>query len=226
MPLHKGNLRALKFFTAENAGSYDRLVYAATFGQDKVWKKQIAYNLKNSKIILDLGCGTGILSTAIQKVNNFGVMYGLDLNFKYLQVALAKKIDLSLLNSDAEVLPFKDEVFDSVVASYVPKYTHINKMLNECLRVLKQNGILVLHDFTYPTAGLMRVIWKSYFLLLKLISNIIRSWKDVFMELDYLIEESKWLIECMNILNAKGMRLVTCTYYTLGTGAIVVAQKK
>ncbi len=114
-------------------------------------------------------------------------------------------------------LPFKDEAFDSVVASYVPKYTHIDKLLNECLRVLKQNGILVLHDFTYPTAVLMRVIWKSYFLLLKLISNIIRSWKDVFMELDYLIEESKWLIECMNILNAKGMRLVTCTYYTLGT---------
>jgi demethylmenaquinone methyltransferase / 2-methoxy-6-polyprenyl-1,4-benzoquinol methylase len=226
MPLHKGNLSALKFFTAENAGSYDRLVYAATFGQDKVWKKQIAYNLKNSKIILDLGCGTGILSTAIQKVNNFGVVYGLDLNFKYLQVALAKKIDLPLLNSNAEVLPFKDEAFDSVVASYVPKYTHIDKMLNECLRVLKQNGILVLHDFTYPTAGLMRVIWKSYFLILKLISNIIRSWKDVFMELDYLIEESKWLIECMNILNAKGMRLVTCTYYTLGTAAIVVAQKK
>ena len=225
MPLHKGNLRALKFFTAENAGSYDRLVYAATFGQDKVWKKHIAYNLKNSKIILDLGCGTGILSTAIQKVNDFGVLYGLDLNFKYLQVALAKKIDLSLLNSNAEVLPFKDEVFDSVVASYVPKYTHINKMLNECLRVLKQNGILVLHDFTYP-AGLMRVIWKSYFLLLKLISNIIRSWKDVFMELDYLIEESKWLIECMNILNAKSMRFVTCTHYTLGTAAIVVAQKK
>ena len=226
MPLHKGNLSALKFFTAENANSYDRLVHAPTFGQDNVWKKQIANNVKTSKIILDLGCGTGILSTTLQKVNNLGVVYGLDLKFEYLQVALAKRIDIPLLNATAEALPFKDEAFDSVVASYVPKYTHVDKMIDECLRVLKKKGILVLHDFTYPAIRVIRMIWKSYFILLKLISNIVRSWKDVFIELDYLIEESRWVIECMNILNAKGMESVNCTHHTLGTAAIVVAHKK
>ena len=84
MPIHEGNLNALKFFTAQNASSYDRLVYAATFGQDSVWKKHIANNVKESKTILELGCGTGILSTALRRVNKVATVLGLDLNFKYL----------------------------------------------------------------------------------------------------------------------------------------------
>lgn len=225
-PLHQGYLSALKFFTAENANSYDMLVCAATFGQDKVWKKEITSRVKQSNTILDVGCGTGILSAKLQKNNNFGIVYGLDLTFEYLQVASAKITDIPLLNATAEALPFKNEVFDSVVASYVPKYTQVHQLLDECLRVLKKNGTLVLHDFTYPTNGIMRIAWKSYFGLLKILSIIMRSWKDVFMELDYLIERSEWVIECINILNTKDVRFVNCTRYALGTTAIVMARKK
>jgi demethylmenaquinone methyltransferase / 2-methoxy-6-polyprenyl-1,4-benzoquinol methylase len=226
MPIHKGNLSALKFFTAQNAGSYDRLVYTATFGQDYEWKKQIVRSVKGSKMILDLGCGTGILSTALRKVNYLAEVVGLDLNFEYLQVAWAKRIDIPLLNATVEELPFVDEVFDSVVTSYVPKYIHVERMIEECLRVLKNNGTLVIHDFTYPNNKLMQMTWKSYFVLLKIISNIVRSWKDVFMELDNVIEESRWLKDCMSVLESKGMKSVKCTHHTLGTAAIIVAHKK
>lgn len=226
MPIHKGNLSALKFFTAQNAGSYDWLVYTATFGQDDEWKKQIVRSVKGSKMILDLGCGTGILSTALRKVNYLAEVVGLDLKFEYLQVASAKRIDIPLLNATVEELPFIDEVFDSVVTSYVPKYTHVEKMIEESLRVLKNNGTLVIHDFTYPKSKLMQITWKSYFVLLKIISNIVRSWEDVFMELDNVIEESRWLNECMSILESKDMKSVMCTRHTLGTAAIIVAHKK
>jgi demethylmenaquinone methyltransferase / 2-methoxy-6-polyprenyl-1,4-benzoquinol methylase len=225
MPLHKGNLSAQRFFTAKNANSYDKIVYAATFGQDKVWKKQIANMVKECNIILDLGCGTGILSAMLQQNNNFGIVYGLDLTFEYLKVALAKRMNIPLLNATAEALPFKNEAFDSVVASYIPKYTQIDQLIDECLRVLKKKGILILHDFTYPPSKVMRVIWKSYFAFLRQISDLVRSWKDVFVELDSLIETSKWVIECMNILSVKGVDSVECMHYTLGTAAIIVAYK-
>jgi demethylmenaquinone methyltransferase / 2-methoxy-6-polyprenyl-1,4-benzoquinol methylase len=225
MPLHKGNLSAQRFFTDKNANSYDKLVCAATFGQDKVWKKQIVNMVKECNIILDLGCGTGILSAMIQQNNNFGIVYGLDLTFEYLKVALAKRMNIPLLNATAEALPFKNEAFDSVVASYIPKYTQIDQLIDECLRVLKKKGILILHDFTYPPSKVMRVIWKSYFAFLRQISDLVRSWKDVFVELDSLIETSKWVIECMNILSVKGVDSVECMHYTLGTAAIIVAYK-
>jgi demethylmenaquinone methyltransferase/2-methoxy-6-polyprenyl-1,4-benzoquinol methylase len=226
MPLHKGNKNALKFFTAQNASSYDWLVYTATFGQDDEWKKQIVRSVKGSRMILDLGCGTGILTTTIRNVNCLAEVIGLDLKFEYLKVASTKRNDMPLLNGTVEKLPFIDKVFDSVVTSYVPKYTRVEWMIEECLRVLKNNGTLVIHDFTYPNNKLMQITWKSYFALLKIISNIVRSWKDVFMELDQVIVESSWLNDCMRVLESKDMKSVKCTHHTLGTAAIIVAHKR
>ncbi len=177
-------------------------------------------------MILDLGCGTGILSTTLRNANSLAEVVGLDLKFEYLKVASTKRGDIPLLNATVEELPFIDEVFDSVVTSYVPKYTQVERMIEECLRVLKNNGTLVIHDFTYPNNKLMQMTWKSYFALLKIISNIVRSWKDVFMELDHVIEESRWLNDCMSVLDSKDMKSIKCTHHTLGTAAIIVAHKK
>jgi demethylmenaquinone methyltransferase/2-methoxy-6-polyprenyl-1,4-benzoquinol methylase len=226
LPIHNGNISALKFFTAQNASTYDWLVYTATFGQDDEWKKQIVRSVKGSQMILDLGCGTGILSTTLRNANSLAEVVGLDLKFEYLKVASTKRGDIPLLNATVEELPFIDEVFDSVVTSYVPKYTQVERMIEECLRVLKNNGTLVIHDFTYPNNKLMQMTWKSYFALLKIISNIVRSWKDVFMELDHVIEESRWLNDCMSVLDSKDMKSIKCTHHTLGTAAIIVAHKK
>ena len=99
-----------------------------TFGQDSSWKNQILKIIGRQSSVLDLACGTGILSlmlidSAITKV------IGLDLVFDYLEIAKKKTKKLFLINGTAEILPYKNECFDSITSSYLAKYVDIEKEL-------------------------------------------------------------------------------------------------
>ena len=66
--MHIGDKWALnckEFFSSRNASSYDSIVRFTTFYKDSAWKKEMVSLLGKNKIILDLACGTGILSTFI-----------------------------------------------------------------------------------------------------------------------------------------------------------------
>ena len=61
-----GNLIARKFFSSLNASSYDKIVKYTTFDKDSSWKKEmVSFIDGNNKLILELACGTGILSIFI-----------------------------------------------------------------------------------------------------------------------------------------------------------------
>ena len=91
---------------------------------------------------------TGILTSLLKQNNN--IVYGIDLTFEYLSKLGEKSIEIDSINGTAEFLPFQNGYFDCIVASYLPKYVNLNILVNECQRVLKQKGILILHDFIYP----------------------------------------------------------------------------
>jgi demethylmenaquinone methyltransferase / 2-methoxy-6-polyprenyl-1,4-benzoquinol methylase len=63
MEKNEGYLYAKNFFNENNASSYNNLVKFATFGKDYYWKKKISSKISSKGLILDLACGTGILSS-------------------------------------------------------------------------------------------------------------------------------------------------------------------
>ena len=152
---------ARRFFGKENSGSYDRLVRIATIGQDSKWKKKIADNIQTNCIGLDLACGTGILSSLL--LENGNKVIGVDLTFSYLKMFSSKGIQMNLVNSNAEMLPFVGNTFDFIVTSYLPKYTNLERLIFECYRVLKSGGCIVLHDFTLPRNSLYKFAWNIYY---------------------------------------------------------------
>ena len=147
--------------------SYDSVVRITTLGRDYVWKKKIIEMIEKETLILDLACGTGILSSLIAFSNNTRKVVGLDLIFPYLESVKKKTDKISLMNGTAEILPYKNKSFGSVVSSSLAKYVNIEMVVAECWRVLEDNGHVVFHDFTFPKNTVIRHMWRAYFLILR-----------------------------------------------------------
>ncbi len=228
---HVGLSYAQKFFTQSNASSYNKIVKITTFGQDAYWKNRIVdkitKNNNDNKIgyVLDLACGTGILSSLIQEKNRIAV-FGLDLTFDYLKSMENKNLKSLSVNGMAEHLPFKGACFDYVVSSYLPKYADLNLLVRECRRVLKKGGKVILHDFIYPTKNMYRLLWKNYFRILDFSGKFVKSWKTVFEELDKLIVETKWFNILPEILAENNFESITKEKFTIETAGIISATKQ
>lgn len=245
--VHDGRRRASRFFTSTNASSYDTVARIATFGQDYLWKRQILDVIDKHHLYspcssspcsddlpahmhLDLASGTGILSSLIEHRGNHGgqrprSVVGLDLTFDYLRTAKKKCSTGLLTNGTAEVLPYREKSFDSVTSSYLAKYVDIERVVSECWRVLKHGGIVVFHDFTYPSNSLARSLWNGYFKVLRSAAKTTTSWAPVFQELDQVIKMSNWLGQTMQALEGTGFKNISFRFYTMRTSAIVSANK-
>src|SRR5574338_611821 len=70
--------------------SYDSIAKYATFGRDGFWKEQIMRQIPDSKNILELACGTGILTGLIAKKFPDCEIVGVDITQNYLEMAKKK----------------------------------------------------------------------------------------------------------------------------------------
>ncbi|HEY9398293.1 MAG TPA: class I SAM-dependent methyltransferase [Nitrososphaeraceae archaeon] len=223
----KGHLIARKFFSSKNASSYDKIVRFTTFYKDSSWKKEMVGFIEGkNKLILDLACGTGILSSFIRYESIQSRIIGTDLTFEYLKLAKNRQSYLLLTNSLAEFLPFKDDSFDVIISSYLAKYAELSHMVREHWRVLRKGGIVIIHDFTYPDTKMMKILWHTYFKILNQLGKVITSWRDVFSNLDKLIQLNPWVNNLVRELNVIGFKSISKKYYTCGTAAIVWAIKQ
>lgn len=98
--------------------------------------------------LLDIGCGAGLLTNAVQKAGYLAT--GIDLSENSLKIAAqfdaTKKV--RYLKADAYQLPFADESFDAVSAMDVLE--HVEKphlLIAEASRVLKKGGTFFFHTF-------------------------------------------------------------------------------
>jgi demethylmenaquinone methyltransferase / 2-methoxy-6-polyprenyl-1,4-benzoquinol methylase len=225
LEVHNGYRKVRRFFTYDNATNYDSIVRLTTFCQDSVWKNQIINILGKRCLVLDLACGTGILSSMLMDSGAAIKVIGFDLDFNYLQIAKNKRKNLLLTSGTAEILPYKNECFDSVTSSYLAKYVDVKIVVDECWRILRHDGIVVFHDFTYPENKLFQKLWNRYFMILRLTGYVVKSWLTVFNELDKLVKASRWVEETIISLKQRGFKNIFCKYYTFGTAAIISARK-
>lgn len=222
--MHVGLRNARDFFTERNACTYDQIVRYATVGRDKHWKKNILTKIQGNTV-LDLASGTGILSEMIKDSSEAVQVLSLDLSFEYVKISKNRRKIQSVVNANAEILPFRNKSCDCIVSSYLAKYVDIDKLVAEISRVITPNGIIVFHDFSYPTNRVIRIGWKTHFKLLCLIGLVVTSWRHVFSELDQVIENSKWADELLASLRRHGFVEISSTYFTFGTSKMIIAKK-
>lgn len=152
---------------------YDRLarIYDSLYGEEQ--RSKIESILKILKIgcedlVLDLGCGTGLLIEYVaMKVNHF---VGVDLSGESLKIAVERsrrlgvKQKVSLLQADVDNLPFRDDVFDKIFAlTLLQSLPEPCKTIYEIIWVTKSNSQVAV-------TGLKKHFTKEYFS--RLISKI------------------------------------------------------
>jgi len=105
--------------------------------------------------VLDVGCGTGVLTRPLAEVPGVSEVVGVDIAPSLLERARELAADLSAISfeeGDARSLPFEDGAFDAAVfdstLSHVPGP---ERALAEALRVIRPGGVLAIFDGDYAT---------------------------------------------------------------------------
>lgn len=121
---------------------------------------------KAGDCLLDMGCGTGVLLSMLEKRYPEVFLTGIDPTQEMLDIAtkrFSKKIHIE--QSWAEQLPFDDEKFDWIISCNMFHYIREPEIvLKEMMRVLKPTGQVVITDWcaNYITNQLLDVYLRMF----------------------------------------------------------------
>ena len=112
--------------------------------------------LSPGSAVLEVAAGTGSnLTLLAEKVGERGIVFGLDLSRRMLNVALHKTHDLpqppQLVLGNSQSLPFSDGAFDAVLdGSGIKYYSDKQQALREMLRAVKPGGKVLITELGMP----------------------------------------------------------------------------
>ena len=180
--------------------------------------------------IIDQACGTGILTFKIAERFPHCRVTGIELRDEYLRIAQQKSKALksstvAFILGRAEDIVLEGD-FDCITSSYLAKYADLATLVQNAQRMLKPKGVLVMHDFTYPSGCIFSWLWERYFRILQTVGALrYPEWRTAFNELPTLLHETEWVDDLLRILPENGFYNVTIENLTLGTSAIVSATR-
>jgi len=141
---------------------YDFVLPLVMFGNQARYHQEIIslLELRKSDRILDLGCGTGVLTRLIAghlDARAGGIATGIDAAAKMIVVAQKRRGTRTCRFeiAAAENLPFEDESFEGVVSSLFFHHVPLDlkqKAMAEAFRVLVPGGRLVVADIHTPSS--------------------------------------------------------------------------
>jgi demethylmenaquinone methyltransferase/2-methoxy-6-polyprenyl-1,4-benzoquinol methylase len=110
---------------------------------------------------LDLAAGTGTSSEPLAAKG--ASVVACDFSLGMLAVGRTRRPQLTFVAGDALALPFPDDCFDVVTASFgLRNVTDVDAALRELARVTRPTGRLVICEFSQPTWGPWRTVYSEY----------------------------------------------------------------
>lgn len=154
------------------AWRYDFLNHFLSFGIDHLWRRRVVRIIsmyKKNAHILDVATGTGDLAIAAMR-SNPSKIDGIDISREMLKIG-NMKIEkkgfagtIELIPGDAENIPFDSNVFDvAMVAFGVRNFADPLKGLSEMKRVIRDKGMIIVLEFSKPSAFPFRPVYNFYF---------------------------------------------------------------
>jgi len=122
--------------------------YEVTMGR---WSRQLAplflefVGVRDGERVLDVGCGTGALSSTLARMTRAAKIVGIDLSAAFIEAARSKITDprVTIELGDAQNLPYADASFDRCLAlltvNFIPDAP---KAAKEMRRVTKSSGVV------------------------------------------------------------------------------------
>jgi len=214
---------------------YDGVAAALSFGQDPRWRTALvaAVDAAASDRVLDVATGTGLVAQAL--VRRYGCeVVGLDQSAEMLggaRARVARAADLtgrvSLLQGEAERLPFADAEFDHLTFTYLLRYVEDpGATLRELARVVRPGGRVASLEFAVPPNPLWRAAWRLYTHvgLPTLGRAVSREWATAGRFLAHNIPEfyARYpLPRVLELWRAAGIEAVRARRMSLGGGVVI-----
>jgi demethylmenaquinone methyltransferase/2-methoxy-6-polyprenyl-1,4-benzoquinol methylase len=150
---------------------YDRVAALLSFGQDPRWRRAMvaAIDAGPGERVLDVATGTGLVAQEL--VSRYGCsVVGLDQSPEMLAAARARvagdvalTAHVTLVEGEAEHLPFGDREFDHLTFTYLLRYVEDpGATLAELARVVRPGGQIASLEFGVPPNPAWRAAWGLY----------------------------------------------------------------
>jgi demethylmenaquinone methyltransferase / 2-methoxy-6-polyprenyl-1,4-benzoquinol methylase len=150
---------------------YDFLNRFLSAGVDIYWRKRAIKELTaaDPQIILDVATGTADVAIMMTKYLRPKKIIGIDISQSMLELGRKKIAKLRLNNvieletGDSEAINLSNDTFDAVTVAFgVRNFENLEKGLSEIRRVLKQNGKIVVLEFSKPKKLFLRRLYNFY----------------------------------------------------------------
>lgn len=192
------------------AHRYDFLNRLLSFGRDRYWRRVAVDQLSiiPGERYIDAASGTGDMAIEIANRGVAGIhVTAIDFSQNMIDCGKIKINKLHFDNSikfqlaDGENLPFEDNSFHSAVCAFgIRNFSDQLKGIMEMRRVIKENGQVVILEFTQPNNRIFKFFYYFYFKkMLPLIGGLISG---KFSAYRYLPDS------VVNFYNQKELKLI------------------
>jgi demethylmenaquinone methyltransferase/2-methoxy-6-polyprenyl-1,4-benzoquinol methylase len=216
------------------APRYDFLNHFLSAGMDKRWRKKTINMLEpyHPKLILDIATGTGDLAIEAMRLQP-DMVTGIDITEEMLIRAAVKverknlKNKIILKQASSEELPFADASFDAVMVAFgVRNFFYLKKGLDEMFRVLKKGGVVVILEFSVPSAFPVKQMYKFYFRrILPVMGKIVSKSKTAYTYLPATVLSFPQGKDFTALLEKAGFVNTRFTRLSMGICSIYIAEK-
>jgi demethylmenaquinone methyltransferase / 2-methoxy-6-polyprenyl-1,4-benzoquinol methylase len=217
------------------APRYDLLNHLLSFNVDRLWWRRAARTFsailaRPDARALDLCCGTGDMSFALQRAakGSGAKILGADFSHPMLQRAGQKSAGTALrwVEADALNLPFASDQFDLVTAAFgFRNLADYDAGLREIVRLLRPGGEVGILDFGEPR-GLLGDIYRVYFKrVLPVVGTMISGVRGPYAYLPASVERFPSPQEMLERMSRAGFREASWTPYTFGVAGLYRGKK-
>jgi demethylmenaquinone methyltransferase / 2-methoxy-6-polyprenyl-1,4-benzoquinol methylase len=217
------------------APKYDLLNHVLSMNIDRLWWNRTAKMFDSvlsrpDAQVLDLCCGTGDMTFALDRRRNSGSegMIGADFSHAML-VRAAEKTGtrrIRWIEADALNLPFDGEQFDLVTTAFgFRNLANYDRGLTEIHRVLKAGGEIGILDFGEPK-GVIGVLYRVYFRnILPAVGTLVSGVSGPYSYLPKSVQRFPPPQKMLERMKTAGFGDVSWTPYTFGIAGLYRGSK-
>jgi demethylmenaquinone methyltransferase/2-methoxy-6-polyprenyl-1,4-benzoquinol methylase len=225
------------------APTYDFLNHFLSLNTDKRWRKKAMglFQADHLTKVLDIATGTGDLALACLKEakhqNVPSTVFGIDFSFNMIgqifkngkNTSKFKNYSgaFSLMQGNAEALPFPDKTFTGAMIAFgIRNVENIPNALKEAFRVLRPGGRFIILEFSKPNNSFIRRLYNFYFhKILPVIGNLMSRDKGAYNYLPQSVSFFPSREEFQNQLLAAGFQKISIQDLSLGISTIYLADR-
>jgi demethylmenaquinone methyltransferase/2-methoxy-6-polyprenyl-1,4-benzoquinol methylase len=219
--------------------TYDVTNRVLSFGIDRRWREIACkesfsfYNKSHIETILDVACGTGDMCENWDKFAkkldiNVDNIFGVDPSIGMLDEAKKKRLNTEFIKAEAKDLPFKNESVDIVSISYgLRNVIDREDGLKEFYRVLKNDGLLVILEFTKKKNRTFSTLIRDLYMqkLLPIIGGVISrnfgAYGYLPNSIDHFLTKDNLVSELENI----GFNMLKVESYSMDISTMFIVRK-